>query len=117
MIDQAVSKFFGHLALETLDFLILKFYHFSTANIDQVIVMLVAGFFVARPTMAKIMAFKHLGFLEQANCPINRRQADSRVELGGPPIHRVGVRMVVRFRQHLRDNAPLIGHFQALFQG
>lgn len=116
MIDQSIAKSFCDFALEAFDFFILKFYHFTALNIDQVIVMFLPGLLIARPAMSEVMAFKHMRFLEQAHGPIDRGQTDSRIDSSGAPIHGIGVGMVLGIRKHLRDDAALFGHFEPLFE-
>lgn len=117
MIDQTIAELLSDLALKALYFLVLKLNHFAAAHIDQVIVVFFGRFLVPRAAMTEIMTLQHVGLLEQTNGTVDRCQADSGVDLNRSLIDGVGIRMVVRFRQNLRNNAALFGHFQPFFKG
>jgi hypothetical protein len=54
-------------------------------------------------------------FLEQADGPIDGRNADFRIDPHGPPVDHFNVGMVMGFAKHPRDDPPLPGHFQTFF--
>ena len=54
---------FSDLALQGLDLLVMEFKNRATANIDQVVVMIVGGFFITSAAIAKIMLFKIIQML------------------------------------------------------
>ena len=67
MAHEPIAQLLRHLALERLDLLVLEFDDPAALHIDQMVVMRLRGFLIARPAFAKIMALEDVGFLEQAD--------------------------------------------------
>ena len=82
MIHELVAERLGDGGLKRLDLLVLEFHHLARRQVDQMVVVLVGVFFVARPPVAEVMAFQQAALLEEADRAIDRRQADAGVDLG-----------------------------------
>ena len=54
--DQLVSEALRYRRLQCLNFAILEFNHVTTFDVDQMVVMILVRFFIARPAIAKIVA-------------------------------------------------------------
>lgn len=115
MIDEAETELLRDLALQGFQLLIDEFNHPAGFDIDQVIVMTVVRSFIARAAIAEIMALQDARFLEQAHGPVNRGDRDSSVDCRSARMQRLDIGMILRFRKHARDDAPLLGNPQTFF--
>ncbi len=112
MINEPIAELFGDLALELFQLFIDKFDDLAGLDIDQVIMMFIGSRFIPRTAIAKIMALKNTGFLEQADCPVNRGDRDPTVHSRGPFMQGLNVGMIVCFRQDASNHPALFGDAQ-----
>ena len=61
MSDEPVTQGCRHLALEPLDFVVLKLDDFTGLHVDQVIVVFLRRLFVARPSVTEVVPFENAG--------------------------------------------------------
>ena len=76
MTDQPETMVERDLALQLLDLLALELDHPAAADVDQMIVMIVRHFLVARPPVAEVEALEDLLFLEQPHGAVDGGDAD-----------------------------------------
>src|SRR5262245_61186679 len=96
MVDELVAELGGYLALQLLDLLIAEFDDPPALHVDEVVVMLLAHFLVARAAGAEFMTLENVRLLEQPHRAIDSGQADTRVDLGGAAMQLLDVGMVGR---------------------
>ena len=82
-------------------------------DVDQMVVVLLRAFLVACPPVAEIVALEYGSLLEQFDRAIDRGDRDSRVLDQGALVQHFHVGMIIRARQDLGDDPPLLGHAQA----
>ena len=111
--NQFIAEASGNFSLEGFDFGVLEFHNFASANVDQVVMMLVRYFFITGPAITKIMSFEDFGFFKQADSSVNGGNADLGINGTGTGINFFDIRMIIRIRQNPRNNPPLAGHFQS----
>ena len=116
MADEAIARPLGDAPLQFLDFVVVKFHDLAALDVDQVIVVLVGGFFIARATVSEIVLGQNPRLLEQAHGAIDGGDRDVRVDRDGAAVQFLGIGMVVGFGHHAGDHAALLGHAQALFR-
>ena len=115
MVYQLESQLCGNFPLQFFDGLVAKFQHSTRLNVDQVVMVAFASFFVARAAVAKIEAFQDSGFFKQTDRAIDGGDADFGVYLDRTPINLFDIRVISSHRQDARNGAALIGHPHALF--
>ena len=115
VIDETIAQLAGDGFLEAFDFLIDEFNDLAGAQINQMIMVIVTGFFIAGPAIPEIMTLDNAGFLEQANRPVHRRQRNPVILGRGAPVQFLGIRVIFGIRQNARNDAALIGHAEAFF--
>ena len=74
VIDKLVAQLPRDRFLQLLDLFIDEFHHLAGLQVDQVIVVLVPDFLVARATVAEVVPLDDAGFLEQAHGAVDRCQ-------------------------------------------
>ena len=74
----------------------------AALDVDQVVVMLVRRFFIARAAVAEIVLGENAGLLEQSHRAIDRGDGDVRIDRGRAPMHRLDIGMVVRLPDSTR---------------
>ena len=114
MIDQPVTQAPRHLGLQPFDIFRLELDHLTGAQIDEVVVMAVRYLLVARAAVAEVMTLDDAGILEQLHRPVDGGDGDAVVHRGTTPIEFLDVRVVIRGRQHARNDPALLGHAHAL---
>src|SRR3546814_9862040 len=77
--------------------------------------MLFRPLLIARPAIAEVVPLQDARLLEELHRAVHGGNGDPGIALDGTLIDELDVRMVVRFREHPRDDAALLGHFQTLF--
>jgi TusA-related sulfurtransferase len=110
--DQPIAGFFRDPALQFLDLVVVEFDDLAALDVDQVIMMLVRRFFVARAAVAEVVLGENAGFLKESHRPINRRNGNIRIYCRRAPMHRLDVGMVVGFGQDACDHSPLVRHLE-----
>ena len=115
MVDEAEAELFSDHFLQRLKLGINEFDHVAGLDIDQMIMMRLGSGFITRPAITKIMPLKNAGLFKQANSAIHRRDRNARINGGCPRMQRLDVGVILGFRQHTGDNAPLLGDPQAFF--
>ncbi len=115
MAGQAKPEFLGDLALKFLDFVVMELDDLARLDVDQVVVVLVGSFFIARATIAEIVLGENPRFLEQPHGPVDRRYRNIGIDGDGPFMHLFHIGMILGVGQDARDDAALFGHFQATF--
>src|SRR5262245_60995437 len=80
--DQLVAELLGDRALQRLDLLFLELDDPAALDVDQMVVMLLRAFLVARAPVAEIVALENARLLEQPHGAINGRDRDARIERG-----------------------------------
>ena len=83
MIDEFEAELFGDAALQLLDLLVAEFDHAAGLDVDQVIVMRLRHFLVARAAVAEIVTLENAGILEQLHGAIDGGDGDMRIDGGG----------------------------------
>src|SRR5262249_14599856 len=108
MADEAISGLFSYAPLQVFDLVVVKFDHLAGLDIDQVVVVFLGSLFIASATIAEIVLGQNARLLEQPYRAVYGGDGDMWIDLGGPLVQRLDVGMVRGFRQHARDDAPLI---------
>src|SRR5271169_451878 len=114
MSDQFVAKFFGDDLLQTFDILVPKLDHATRLQVDEMVVMRARHFLVAGSAIAEIVPRNDVRLLEQPYRPVNRGDADVRINGGRSSVYLFDIRMIGRLRQHSRNHPSLVGHLQTL---
>ncbi len=115
MIDKPIAKFLGNRALQSFDFRVFELDDLAAVDIDEMIVMVIGYFLIARAAIAEIVPVKNVVFLKQADGAVDGRDTDFRINPHGPPVNHFNIGVIVGFAEHTGDNAPLPGHFQTPF--
>jgi len=115
VVDQLVTQLFSNETLEFLDLVIMKFNHATGLHIDQVVMMLVRYFFVARTAIPKVMSLKDPGLFEKTNGSVNRRNADVRIDRRCSTMQFFCIGMILGLGENAGDDTTLPSHAQALF--
>src|SRR5262245_39674492 len=115
MIDELVSELARHDLLQPLDLLIAKLDDLPRLEVDQMVVVIVAGLLVARPAIAEVMLRQDSGIFEQLHRAIDGRDRDPGVDDGGAAVELLDIRVVPGFGQNAGDDAALLGHSHAPF--
>src|SRR5262245_55185513 len=115
MVDELVTELARNELLQPLDLLIAKLDDLSRLEVDQMVVVIVAGLLIARPAIAKVMLRQDAGILEQLHRAIDGCDRDTGVDDGGAAVELLDIRMVPGFGQHAGDDAALLGHSHAPF--
>ena len=110
---QFEAQSLGDLGLQPLDLGVEEFDDLAGAGVDQVVVVVVAGLFIAAAPVAEVMLLDHARLLEQAHGAVDGGDGDVRVDRRGAAVQLLDVGMIVGAGQHARDDAPLLGHAHA----
>jgi hypothetical protein len=78
------------------------------------IVMVFVGLFVPGAAVAEIVPGDDARFFEQPHRPVDRGNADFRIDRRRTPEDLLDIRMIARVGQDARNDPALAGHFQAL---
>src|SRR5512147_1163004 len=116
MPDQPVAVPLGDLSLQHLDLGTAKLDDFAGLNVDKMIVVIFAGFFVARATITEIVPLEDARFLEQADSAIYGGDAYAWIDAHSPSIHLFDVWMIGRIGEDPGDDPALAGHLHPFFQ-
>src|SRR5260221_6332685 len=103
--DQLIAELVGDDLLQLLDLLVAEFDDPAALQVDQVIVMVARHLLIARAAVSEIVARENIGLFKQPHGPIDRGDADPRVDRGGPAVDLLDIGMVGRVRQYARDDA------------
>ena len=68
------------LDVQLLDLVGLEFDHIATLRVDQVIVVMIGRFLVARAAVAEVVALDDAALLEQAHGAIDRGDRNARID-------------------------------------
>ncbi len=112
MTHQRIAERGGDGMLQLFDLFVAKLDDATRLHVDQMIVVITGHLLIARPAVAEIVASEDVGLLEQANGPIDRRDADLRIDLNGAAVDALDIWVIHSFRQNPGDDAALIGHLQ-----
>lgn len=109
MADEAVAKLFRNSLLAAFDFRIAEFNNLPVFYVNQMIVVLVAYFFVARAAISKFMPVDYARLFKQPYCAIDGRNADLGIAILNPLVKHIHIRMIGRFGQNLHNDFPRPG--------
>ena len=115
MADQAIAELRRNTLLQAFDLLIGELDDATGLDVDQMVVMIVLGFFITRPAVAKIATLQDARFLEQAHGAVGGGKRDAGIDLRCATVQQFDIRMVLGFRQDARDDPTLVGHLQPFF--
>lgn len=115
MVDEAIAQPFGNLALQRFEFGVDEFNDLAGLDVDQMVVVRLWRGFIARATIAKIVAIKNSCLFEQANSAIDRGDGNARIACRGAFVQLFDIGVIGAFRKHLRDYAALFGDPQTPF--
>src|SRR5215467_6329521 len=110
MPDQFITKFIGNQLLQAFDLFITELDYTARLQVNQMVVMRTRHLFVAGAAIAEIMPSKDISLLEEPDCAIYSCNADASVNRSCPAVDLLDVRMIDGFREHTRDDPPLLGH-------
>src|SRR5262245_58612625 len=113
VVDQPIAEAARHLGLPPLALLGLTLDHLAAAQVDEMVAVPVGHRLVARPPVAEIVALDDAGIVEQLHRPVDGGDRDAVIDRGAALVELLDVGMVVRGRQHARDDAALLGHAHA----
>jgi hypothetical protein len=113
--DQPIAVPLGDLPLQDFDLGTLELDHSAGLDVDEVIMMLVAGLLVARSSVSEIVPLENVGLFEQSYGAINGGNADARINSNCPTVNFFDVWMIGSFGEHPGNNSPLPGHFHSFF--
>jgi hypothetical protein len=99
----------------SLVFGFLEFDHLTGFDIDQVEVVAVLGWLIARPAAAEIAAFENSLLLQKPDGPIDRGDRDAGVQRAGTSIELLDIRMVGRLGENAGNDPTLPRHLEASF--
>ena len=111
--DQAIAQPRGDLFLQRLDLGIDEFDDLAGVDIDQVVVVVALGIFIARAAIAEFVLFQNARLFEQLDGAIDRGQRYPRVDPHGAGVKLFDVRMVIGVTDDPRHDPALLGHAQA----
>ena len=112
---QAKPQLLGDPALQFLDFIVVELDHFARLDVDQVVVVLIGSFFIARATIAEIVLGENAGLLEQPHRPVDGGYRNIGIDGDGALVHLLDVGMILGVGQDTGDDPALFGHLQAAF--
>src|ERR1700730_9261067 len=108
--DAEVAR--DHL-LELLDRLIFEFDDAPAALADEVVVMMLAGDFIARLALVEVPLEKQIAFLEQSQRPVDGGVADVRIDFLDFGVEFLGAEMAAEGEEHAGDVVALAGRLEA----
>ena len=85
----------GEFDLQMLNLFIVEFDDLTGFNINQVIMVLIRHFFLARAPIAEIMAFNNSVFFEELNGPVDCGQRDILVDGIGAAVQVFRIRVII----------------------
>src|SRR3546814_21015157 len=115
MVDEAIAQGAGDFSLQPLDLLVGEFHHLARLHVDEVVVMLFRPLLIARPAIAEVVPLQDARLLEELHRAVHGGNGDPGIALDGTLIDELAVRMVVRLREHPRDDAGPPVPFTTLF--
>jgi hypothetical protein len=115
VIDEPIAKTLGNLALESFHLGVNKFYNPSGFNIDQMIVMRLRHGFITGSPIAEIMTIQNTSLFKQADCAIDCGNRNLGINGRSAAVQQFDIGMIGAVRQHLGNDAALIGDPKALF--
>src|ERR1700732_3624381 len=110
MSDQFIAKFIGDDLLQTFDILVAKLNHATRVQVDEMVVMCARHFLVAGSTIAEIVPGDDARLFEQPYRPVNRGNADARINRGCSSVDLFDIRVIGGFLSHPRHHPSLLGH-------
>src|SRR5215207_5803910 len=113
VVNEAETQTPADLGLQCLDLLGTKLDDCAGAEVDQVVMMLLSGLFVARAPVSEFEALDNAFTLEKLDCSVDGRQRDAVVDRCGAAVQFDHVGMILRLVQDARDHAALARHSQA----
>ncbi len=115
MADQLVAQLGGDTLLQLFDLLVGELDHAAGLDIDQMVVVIVLGLFIARAAIAEIVALQDARLFEEAHGAVDGGEGNAGIDLGGALMQQLDVRMILRFGEYAGDDPTLVGHLQPLF--
>src|SRR4029077_9188308 len=109
---QRDAEFARDRLLELLDRLVLEFDDASAALADEVVVMMLAGDFIARLALVEMAFEKQIAFLEQSKRPVDGGVADVRIDFLDFGVEFLGADMAAECEKDPRDIVALAGRFK-----
>jgi hypothetical protein len=95
MVDQFKSMLGGNFFLQPLNLLIVKLDNSTGFDIDEMVMMLIGYFLVARTAVAKVMSLDDACLLKQLHRTIHRRNRNLRILARGAAMDLLDIRMIV----------------------
>ena len=94
MADEFVAELIGDYSLQSFDLFVAEFDHPTGLQVDQMVVVSARHFFVARASIAEVVAREDAGLFKQPHGAIDRSDANTRIDRGRSPIHLLDVRVI-----------------------
>src|SRR5438270_1527891 len=94
MSDQLVAKFIGDDLLQTFDILVAKLDHTTGLQVDEMVVMRARHFLIAGSAIAEIVPGNYARFFEQPYRPVNRGNANARINRSCSSVDLFDIRMI-----------------------
>jgi hypothetical protein len=94
--EQFEPQFTGDPLLDGLQLITIELDNFPGLDVDQVVVMLLAGFLETGASIPEIQPLDHTGVLKQADGAVDGGDTDLGVDIGGTAVDLLDVRMVGR---------------------
>ena len=117
VMAQRDAEFARDRLLEFLDRLVFEFDDAAAAFADEVVVMMVAGDFIARLALLEVALVDQVAFLEQAQRAVDGGVADVRIDLLDFGVELLGADMAAQREEDARDVVALAGRLEpALFE-
>ena len=113
--DQFEAQLAGDLGLEAFNLGVEKFDDLARLGVDQVVVVIVARFFITAAAVAEVMFFNHARLFKQPHGAVDGGDGDVRVDGRGAAVQLLDIRVVFGVRQHPGDHPALLGHAHAAF--
>eukprot|EP01031_Cornospumella_fuschlensis_P048803 gene48803-59759_t len=114
MPDQPISQPGRDLFLQRLDVGIDEFDHIARDHVDQVVMVVAFGVFIARAPVAEFQPFQNTGLFQQLDRAVNRGQRNARINGGGAGVQLFDIGVIFGRTDDARQHAALVCHAQAL---
>lgn len=114
MTDKLETEFPRHALLQSFDIGVGEFDDAPCLDVEQMIVVLAHGRFIAAAPVSKIMPLKDALRRKKLQRPVNGRKRNSGIERVRTAMHFLDIGMIGCRRKHLCDDSALSRHAQAV---
>ena len=112
VMGQQHAQLLRDCLLHQFQFVVLELDYLAAAFADEMVVMMLAGDFIARLTLVEMTFGEQVAFLQQLERAVNRRIADVRIDLLDLGVEFFRTDMPPQLEEYARDIVALAGRFQ-----